>query len=149
MAVESLGEQPAGSPAAAPYAVGFEVADLPLVRRATAEWLARAGLQQDRASDFVLAVNEIATNAVRHGSPKASLQLHLDGSAVVAEIGDSGHWPPGPPPAGERGGMGLALARQVCDTVDIRTGGDGTTAILRMSLSGRQAGRRSPGQAFV
>lgn len=134
MAVESLGQQPAGSPAAAPYAVGFEMADLPLVRRGTAGWLARAGLSQERTGDFVLAVNEIATNAVRHGSPKASLQLRLDGSAVVAEIGDSGHWPPGPTPTGEPGGMGLALARQVCDTVDIRTGNDGTTVILRMSL---------------
>jgi len=116
------------------------MADLPLVRRVTAEWLVRAGLPQERASDFVLAVNEIATNAVRHGSPKASLQLRLDGSAVLAEVGDSGHWPPEPAAAAkERDGMGLALASQVCDRVEIRTGNDGTTVILRMSLPGRQA----------
>jgi hypothetical protein len=43
------------------------------------------------------------------------------------------------PDGGRPGGMGLALARRVCDEVEIRTGGDGTTVRLRMSLSGTSA----------
>jgi hypothetical protein len=34
--------------------------------------------------------------------------------------------------------MGLALARLVCDEVEIRAGDGGTTVILRMSLPARR-----------
>ncbi len=36
------------------------------VRRVTARWLVRASLPADRAEDFVIAVSEIAANAVRY-----------------------------------------------------------------------------------
>jgi anti-sigma regulatory factor (Ser/Thr protein kinase) len=87
----------------------------------------------------VLAVNEIATNAVLYGSPVAQLQLRVDGQAMaVAEVRDSGHWQPGPgPPPPGRGGRGLPLARLVCDEVEIRCGRSGTVVILRMSLPER------------
>jgi anti-sigma regulatory factor (Ser/Thr protein kinase) len=115
------------------------------VRRAVAEWAARAGLRGQRAGDFVIAVHEIAANAVRHGSPLARLVLQIAGGTVAqAEICDSGHWPAGAPAApapGESGGRGLPLARQVCDQVTIRRGAGGSTVTLQMSLPARDAAR--------
>jgi serine/threonine-protein kinase RsbW len=125
--------------------VQFSVDDLREVRRVTAQWAARAGLPVQRADDFVIAVNEIATNAVRYGSPQARLELRVvGGCAVEAEVGDDGCWLPGPrTPAGhERGGMGIPVARRLCDAVDIQAGADGTTVILRMSRPGPEDAAR-------
>jgi len=99
-----------------------------------------AGLPADRAEDFVIAVSEIAANAVRYGSPTARLLLRVADAAAQAEVRDSGCWQPaaGADSAdGRSGGMGLALARLVCDEVGIRAGAGGTTVILRMSLPAR------------
>lgn len=121
---------------ATPRGMRFSVDDLRLVRRVTARWAAQAAMPQDRADDFVIAVNEIATNAVRHGSPTARLWLRITGRNVAeAVIRDSGRWRPGArvTPAGAgRGGMGLPLVRKVCDAVEIRAGDQGTTVLLRM-----------------
>lgn len=136
----------AGTPrAAGPYAARFSAGDLRRVRRAVAEWAAQAGLRGQRAGDFVIAVDEIATNAVRHRSRLARLGLQTAGeTAVQAEIRDSGHWPPGPSPvpAPGEGGMGLQVARRVCDEVTIRRSPGGSTVILRMSLPRQDAARR-------
>lgn len=124
-----------------PRRVRFSIDDLRRVRRITAQWAARVGLSASRADDFVIAVNEIAANAVRYGSPAARLLLRVTGGAAVAEIHDDGRWKPSAVPlpiAGRSGGMGLALARLVCDEVEIHTGNDGTTVLLRMSGDRRQ-----------
>src|SRR6266480_3568746 len=135
----------AGTPRApAPYAVRFSADDLRQVRRAVAEWAAQAGLPEERAADFLIAVNEIATNAIRHGSPLAWLDLQIGGGTTAqAEVRDSGHWPPGPADGLDLdgAGMGLRLVRRVCDDVVIRRGADGTTVILRMGLPGPDAAR--------
>ena len=120
--------------------MAFRAGDLPLVRRRTASWALRAGMPADTADDFVIAVNEIATNAVRHGSPEASLRLWVDGRAGLAEISDHGYWPGAsgatPPPrrSAEHGGMGLEVARMVCDGLQIKASRTGTAVLLRMSL---------------
>jgi serine/threonine-protein kinase RsbW len=96
-------------------------------------------MRSERVDDFVIAVSEIATNAVRYGSPEAQLELRGDaGNAVLAEIRDTGRWEMEVKPAEAEGHgrMGLALARRVCDEVDIRPGPSGTTVILRMNLTG-------------
>jgi serine/threonine-protein kinase RsbW len=116
----------------------FRAADLPLARRRTASWARRAGMAADVADDFVIAVNEIATNAVRHGSPEATLRLWADGRAGLADIRDRGHWPAAsdsvPKRPAEHGGMGLEVARMVCDDLRIDTTGSGTHVRLRMKL---------------
>lgn len=117
----------------------FSVGDLRRVRLETAQWAARTGLPSERVDDFVIAVSEIATNAVRYGSPEAQLELRGDvGNAVLAEVRDTGRWEiaAGLREVEGRGRMGLALARRVCDEVDIQLGRTGTTVILRMNLAG-------------
>jgi anti-sigma regulatory factor (Ser/Thr protein kinase) len=118
----------------------FTAADLPDVRRFTATCAARAGMSAEATDDFVIAVNEIATNAVRHGSPQAWLRLLVSGDALVAEIRDTGRWPGESVPAvlprrpAEQGGMGLEVARLVCDGLQIDAGAAGTAVLLRMTL---------------
>jgi len=120
--------------------MNFTSTDLPRVRRLTVTWATRAGMSAEAADDFVIAVNEIATNAVRHGSPRASLRLWVSGSAGVAEIRDSGRWAaaaaptPLPRRPAEQGGMGLEVARLVCDDLQIKATPVGTAVLLRMAL---------------
>jgi anti-sigma regulatory factor (Ser/Thr protein kinase) len=118
------------------HLIQFGADDLRLIRRTTAQWAARAGLAVRRADDFVIAVSEIATNAVRHGSSRAVLRLSTesDGTVAVAEVRDRGLWVT-PDRAEEQGRMGLALAHRVCDEVDIRAESSGTTVLLRMGVS--------------
>jgi serine/threonine-protein kinase RsbW len=124
-----------------PVDLTFRAADLPLVRRRTASWASRAGMPADAADDFVIAVNEIATNAVRHGSPEATLRLWVEGRAGLAEISDRGYWPGAasgsPPPhrGAEHGGMGLEVARMVCDGMQIKATRTGTAVRLRMRVA--------------
>ena len=118
----------------------FTSADLPQVRRFTVTWASRAGMSAEAADDFVIAVNEIATNAVRHGSPKASLRLWVTEGAGLAEIRDNGQWPAAmaatalPRRPAEQGGMGLEVARLVCDGLQIKATAEGTSVLLRMTI---------------
>jgi hypothetical protein len=75
---------------------------------------ARPGLPPDWADDFVIAAHGIAVDAVQYGSPAARLLPLMAGPA----------------------GWDLALARRVCDGVEIRAGRGCTTMRRRMSLSG-------------
>ncbi|HYN96904.1 MAG TPA: ATP-binding protein [Pilimelia sp.] len=110
------------------------------VRHAVREHCAAAGLDGERLYRFVTAVNEIATNAVRHGGGRGRLRLRADGGRVACEVSDDGPGLPtgGPaqwarPATGTIGGWGLWLARQNCDEVSVDTGPGGTTITLCMS----------------
>jgi anti-sigma regulatory factor (Ser/Thr protein kinase) len=119
----------------------FTLGDLPEVRRFTEGWAWRAGISAAGITDFVIAVNEIAANAVRHGSPQAVLWLQVAVDAVTAEVRDNGRWQLGVPRMPEDGapaaggGMGLTIARRVCDDIHITTGWGGTAVVLRMALT--------------
>ncbi|MEV4285088.1 ATP-binding protein [Nonomuraea bangladeshensis] len=104
------------------------------LRRTVAEHAAREGLAGPRLEDFVLAVNEITTNAVVHGGGCGTLRLWSHAGRLWCEVSDEGPGlPPGwtaarPPPTGlESGGRGLWLMRTLCDQVMIVSGPRGTT----------------------
>jgi anti-sigma regulatory factor (Ser/Thr protein kinase) len=99
---------------------------------------ARAGLDGDRNADFVLAVNEAATNSVRHAGGRGVLRAWQEGDAVICEVKDQGVVDD--PLVGRRrptrhqsGGWGVYLAHQVCDLVQLRSGQPGTVVRLHMS----------------
>jgi len=127
-----------------PRQLWFSLEDLWQVRQVTARWAVEAGLPVRRAMDLVIAVHEIAANAVVHGSVRARLTVRITpGKDIAAAITDEGRWRPSAAGAdGQRcggfEGMGLPLARQVCDAVVVQAGNGGTTVTLQMRLPSSQ-----------
>jgi anti-sigma regulatory factor (Ser/Thr protein kinase) len=122
-------------PPADTLTVTFEKADVADVRRRVGGCAREAGLNPDRTTDLMLAATEVATNSVRHGGGRGVLRVWQHGDAVVCEFSDRGHITD--PLAGRRtpsltteGGRGLWLANQLCDLVQIRSAGHGTTVRL-------------------
>jgi anti-sigma regulatory factor (Ser/Thr protein kinase) len=102
-----------------------------------------AGLTGQRRDDFVLAVNELMTNAVRHAGGSGILTLWCQDNALRCEVVDNGPGIPPeliaddplpPPPVTALGGRGLWLARRLCDSMTIRTGSHGTTVVVAIAL---------------
>lgn len=79
----------------------------------------------DAIEDHLLAVDEMCSNALRHGRRPVGLRLWSAPGRVVCTISDAGSGPSDPfagygPAHGDdlsAGGMGLWLARQLCDHV--------------------------------
>ncbi|MGY1771188.1 anti-sigma factor RsbA family regulatory protein [Blastococcus sp. SYSU D00813] len=103
------------------------VTDFIRLRHTVAAELAHTPGPRDAVEDFLLAVDEMTSNAVRHGRPPVDLRLWASADRLVCRITDSGEGVTDPfagygPAHGEdlsRGGMGLWLARQLCDHVDV------------------------------
>ena len=121
------------------------VRDLRRLRRELADRAAQAELapgSEPALEDFLLAVDEMTTNALRHGRPPVSLRLWANGRRLVCTITDRGAGFEDPfigygPAHGDDlslGGMGLWLARQLCDHVDITPDGAGVQVRLTTVL---------------
>jgi anti-sigma regulatory factor (Ser/Thr protein kinase) len=100
------------------------------------------GLAGQRLDDFVLAVNEMMTNAVRYAGGWGRLTLWCADSMLECEVADEG---PGIPAATLRtsherpstfavSGRGLWLAQRLCDRFTIDTGPHGTRVRLAIAL---------------
>ncbi|MGW2198721.1 ATP-binding protein, partial [Streptosporangium sp. NPDC001682] len=74
--------------------LAFCLPDLPDVRDFAAAQAVRSGMSQDGLADFLVALNEVATNAVTHGhtSAKAMLRMWTVGRTLVVEIHDDGEY---------------------------------------------------------
>lgn len=110
-------------------------------RHAVVAHAAAAGLRGTRLEDFALAVNEMMTNAVRHGGGGGTLCQWVDGLVLTCDITDDGPGIPAecrsgrlPPPVFVAHGRGLWITRKVCDAVVIVTSESGTTVRLSMAL---------------
>lgn len=130
-------------PAPAPVVLGppdarlvFNAWRLHEVRETVEHTLLAADYGRARAEDVVLAVNEVATNAVEHGAPKAELCIWIGGDGLVCEVHDTGmlHDPlPGlqaPHPSDPRG-RGVWIARQLCDSLHVWADPAGTHVRMR------------------
>jgi anti-sigma regulatory factor (Ser/Thr protein kinase) len=113
-----------------PRLTATDVSDFIGLRHAVAAELTEVPARPEVIEDFLLAVDEMTSNALRHGRPPVSLRLWTAEDRLVCTIADGG---PGwdDPFAGygpahgadlSRGGMGLWLARQLCDHVDLAGG---------------------------
>ena len=110
----------------------FEGHQLATVRELVCRHAIDAGLGADRASDLTLALAEVATNSVRHGAGSGRLRIWREPDALVCEVTDRGLVDDPlvgrrTPPASDEGGRGVWLANQLCDLVQIRSSGGGTT----------------------
>ncbi|MFE1441879.1 anti-sigma factor RsbA family regulatory protein [Streptomyces sp. NPDC058739] len=111
-------------------------ADLHAVRQFVAEQARRCGVTADALHNLLVAVTEVATNAIRHGKAPVTLRTWPD-NGLICEVTDSGHWQPdefitwSPPESSADSGFGLWSVGMLCDTVQVRTGATGTTVRLR------------------
>ncbi|MET7747040.1 ATP-binding protein [Micromonospora sp. NPDC005367] len=100
-----------------------------------------AGLRDQRLDDFILAVNELITNAVRHGGGHGSLRLWRRDGRLICEVADQGlgistqrlddRSRPAPDTAG---GWGLWLARKLSDSMEVISGETGTVVRITTAV---------------
>jgi anti-sigma regulatory factor (Ser/Thr protein kinase) len=101
------------------------------VRGAVETAVGLVGFERARGEDLVLAVNEVATNAVEHGTADAELCLWASPTELVCEVHDGGTLGerlPGlkaPHPKDPRG-RGVWIARQLCDLLHVWRDASGT-----------------------
>ncbi|HYN92970.1 MAG TPA: ATP-binding protein [Pilimelia sp.] len=124
------------------FTADFSRGDLAQLRQAVTAHAGRAGLTGQRLDDFVLAVNEVVTNAVRHAGGRGRLRMWANDEAVCCEIADAGGgipaerlFPQRPPAASTAGGRGIWMARQLCDELAVETGPSGTTVCVQARLA--------------
>src|SRR6201986_550141 len=108
----------------------FDSDSLYSLRAAVAAHGSQAGLSDGRTRDLVLAVHELAANAVRHGAGQGRLRLWAAHDAVRCEITDEGA--PGEADAADAArwqaepGLGLWLVRRIADSASVQSGASGT-----------------------
>ena len=124
----------------------FDADRLPDLRRAVRAEAVTAGLSEDGAADVVLAVHELAANAVRHGGGTGRLRMHAAPGKLTCHIADDG---PGRAAGGGRGrtgnatavqgwliqpGHGLRLVQDIADHLSIATSpaGSEVTAVFAL-----------------
>jgi serine phosphatase RsbU (regulator of sigma subunit)/anti-sigma regulatory factor (Ser/Thr protein kinase) len=122
----------------------FDSGSLVAVRHELARRCAIAGLTDPALYWFVVAVNEITTNAVRHGGGAGHLALWLDGDRLHCRVVDHG---PGIPVERQRadvrpapdtlGGRGLWLARQGCESMMLDSSSAGTRVTMTTRIAER------------
>jgi anti-sigma regulatory factor (Ser/Thr protein kinase) len=124
-------------------AMGTEVGLAPRrlyeVRRLVERKAREAGFPPDRVEDVVFAVNEVASNALRHGGQPARIRVWHNGGHLICEVTDSGGAIINPmagrkpPVIKEAGGLGLWAARQMCEAIEFRSSSAGTVVSVHAS----------------
>lgn len=119
----------------------FDDESLYQLRAAVAAHAAAAGIAEGRVRDVVLAVHELAANAVRHGAGQGRVRLWATGDGISCEVTDTSAPPtdvgidhPDASPGSARWpvqhGHGLWLIEQVADQVSVKSGPAGTVAVV-------------------
>ena len=111
--------------------MAFETGGLGRLRTFLTGHAELAGLAGDATEALVMAINEIATNSLRHGGGHGEVHVWRDSDALVCEVSDQGHITSPlvgriPPALGHGFGAGLWLANQLCDLVQICSSANGT-----------------------
>jgi anti-sigma regulatory factor (Ser/Thr protein kinase) len=119
--------------------MAFDRYRLDLVRRLVEEHAEAAALVGIRAEDLVVAVNEVASNSVKHGGGNGVVRIWCEPGTILCEVRDSGRVDEPlagrrRPVAGAIGGHGLWIAHQLCDLVQVRSVRGGTVVRLHMLL---------------
>ncbi len=138
-AIPRAADLPLPAPPQTAIRCAFGLEDLSAVRSIAGRHGTKSGLSQERTADLVLAVNEVATNAIKHAQARGLMRLWATPTQVVCQLEDPGHI--ADPLAGRHmptlsadGGLGLWMVNQLCDLVEARTGALGTVIRLTMNL---------------
>jgi anti-sigma regulatory factor (Ser/Thr protein kinase) len=113
--------------------------DLPALRTEVSDYASQSGLFGERQQDFVLAVDEVTTNAIVHGGGSGHLRLWVVDTHLWFEVADEGpgielKTAPARPEPDQIGGRGLWLAQRLLDELVIAATADGTAVSGAMLL---------------
>ncbi len=146
----------------------FDEGTLHIVRETVLAHAAAAGMADERALDVMLAVHELAANAVRHGGGRGWVWMRVTGGELVCRVSDpgpasrNGHAPDRQPdrqqpadttvpaqPWPYQPGHGLWLVRQAADRMSVICGpaGSQVTAVFALVASDVTGGLAGPGPA--
>lgn len=150
-------DQPLDQPVGTVLDLAFDTGTLHTLRAGVRSHACQAGLSEDRVEDVVLAVHELAANAVRHGSGTGRLRLWKRAGALYCQVED-GDPPAADDPAEERAGAGgshgasaaessvrrlpsrpghgLWVVGEVADRMRVLSDARGTRATVIFKLSG-------------
>ena len=128
---------PLPEPDAPVETIAIEASQLNAMRSLVLARASAFGLPDERVADLVLAVNEVASNSVRHGGGGGVLRMWQDGDELLCEVRDAGRI--ADPLVGRarpnvriEGGLGLWLVNQLCDLVQVRMPADGSVVRMHM-----------------
>jgi anti-sigma regulatory factor (Ser/Thr protein kinase) len=132
------GEAFLGAPPALDLA--FDSGMLSALRTRVHAHACRAGLPGDQAADVVLAVHELAANAISHGGKPRRLRLWDTAGALHCQVDDGD--PPAPSDPAvlswlpDPRGHGLWVVRHIADQMRIASGPRGTRVTVTFNARG-------------
>jgi serine/threonine-protein kinase RsbW len=132
-------DRAAPAPAGVPVTEAFTGSDIADVRALVRAAGTVARVASDELDDLLLAVSEIATNAIRHGGATGWVTVEHVPTGLVVEISDNGGGLPDGlvvdrPAADAVGGRGLWLAYRMCPRLELVDSPHGLT--VRLTASG-------------
>ena len=153
-------DHPVGEPTATVLELAFDSGTLDTLRAGIKTHAYQAGLSEDRVEDVVLAVHELAANAVHHGAGTGRLRLWRRVGVLYCQVEDGDPLAPENPaeqrtghgagdvanaadasgctsvhPLPIRTGHGLWVVRQLADRMRVLSGARGTRATVTFNLS--------------
>ena len=111
------------------------------VRRWAEEAASAFGLGRTESFEFVFAVNEAVTNAIRHGRPFAdgsiAVRIDDDGDSLVCLVSNQGTFEPAPdaPDSLAERGRGISAMSLLMDEIQFSSSPAGTTVALHKRRS--------------
>jgi anti-sigma regulatory factor (Ser/Thr protein kinase) len=126
----------------------FHAGTLHVLRKAVLAKAGAAGMPDDRAAQVMLAVHELAANAVRHGGGAGRARMRVVGGELHCQVSDAGQGGDGHARDGGadavapwlfRRGHGLWLVRNVADRVSVASSPGGSQVIAVFPLRGGAA----------
>jgi anti-sigma regulatory factor (Ser/Thr protein kinase) len=129
--------EPLPDPAGPAEEMPFRAHTLAALRGLVARRAREAGLGAERTGDLLFAVNEVATNSVRHAGGEGRLRVWREPDRLVCEVRDGGRIDEPlvgrrRPERGQLGGYGLWVVHQLCDLVQMRRSPDGNVVRLHL-----------------
>jgi anti-sigma regulatory factor (Ser/Thr protein kinase) len=126
--------------------------ELGVARKYAEDVAAAFGLDEDGRYEFVYAVNEAVTNAIRHGASDEEDMIHMsivaDAERLTFAVRDQGTFVMREVDGAEAsaGGRGLALMASLVDEVDVHIDPAGTTVRLcKLRAAGVESARAQAG----
>ena len=123
----------------------FDTDALSGLREAVHGYATASGMPEDRAIDVVLAVHELAANAVLHGPGHGRLRIHVTASTLYCEVSDPGApGAPGAVPWPVEHGHGLWLVNEAADHLRVTSGTDGSLITVVFTMPAAAAPSPQP-----